>query len=278
MMMYYMYLIFTVLISASVTVNSRLVGSVFDIWKPVLILLMIFVSFILLHIIVLMLVSMFVCKDKKYAEMNKFFRWFSIQSLGIAMKLARIRIHVTGEELIPKGEKFFMAGNHCSMFDPMIAMYVFRKHELAFVSKKENLEIPFIGRLMRASGCVSLDRENNRSAVRSINQAAEHISKKIASMGIYPEGKINKTKEILLPFHSGSFKIAVKAKAPIVIAVMRNTRKIYKRFLFAPTNVYIDIVSVIFPEEYASMKTYEISKMARNLMYKSLSSENAEKC
>lgn len=187
------------------------------------------------------------------------------------MHIGRMKIHVSGSEMLPEDRRFLLIGNHISVFDPMIAMRVFSDKDLAFVSKKENVEIPFFGRLMVASGCLALDRENNRSAVRTIKQASEQITGNLASMGIYPEGGINKSENVLLPFHSGSFKIAKKSNAPIAVTTIRNSNKVIRRFLFAHTDIYVDIIRVIQPEEYSCLKTPGLSDMVWSIMYRHLS-------
>ena len=84
-------------------------------------------------------------------------------------------------------------------------------------------------------------------------------------MGIYPEGGTNRDPDnvLLKPFKSGSFKLALKARAPIVVAVMSNTRRI-NRQLF--THVTMDIIRVFTYEEYKDMKTGELSELAYETM------------
>lgn len=82
--------------------------------------------------------------------------------------------------------------------------------------------------------CLPLDREDNRAAVKTINEAVELLDENVVSMGIYPEGQTNKTEEPLLPFRNGAFKIAQKAKVPIVVCVIENTEKILKNFPGSP--------------------------------------------
>ena len=94
--------------------------------------------------------------------------------------------------------------------------------------------------------------------------AARNIAENRASIGIYPEGGINKSEELLLPFHHGSFKIALKAKAPIVVTSIRNTDKLKKRFLWKSTNIYLDVIKVLPYDEISALKTSEISQMTRN--------------
>ena len=48
------------------------------------------------------------------------------------------------------------------------------------------------GKYLAKSGCIGLDRENNREAVKAINRAADNIKNGVCAMGIYPEGYVNK--------------------------------------------------------------------------------------
>ena len=122
---------------------------------------------------------------------------------------------------------------------------------------------------MLASGCTSLDRDNNRAAAKAILTAVENVTSGKNSMGIYPEGKSNlhpeKTK--LLPFHHGSFKIAVKSKAPIVVAVIGNTRKVFRQLF---THIDLDIVRVIEYDEYKNLSTGELSDLIYDIMLKNI--------
>lgn len=227
--------------------------------------LVIFIGLVLLHFIALIVISIFIDKNKPPKTAKSFYRYFMLSCLSLLFGLYRVRVKTSGTDKLPD-TPFLLVGNHQSVFDPMIEMLVLRKHNLAFVSKKENIAIPFGGKFMIAGGCISLDRENNRSAAGAISSAADSINSGRFSMGIYPEGKTNKNpNEVrLLPFHSGSFRIASKSGAPIVIAIIGNSRGLEKRF-FRPVNIVtLDIVDVIPPEVYKGMKTQEISELVKN--------------
>lgn len=270
-MMYYVYLIASAVGDLVITMENRLVESINDIWKPAVIFPLLFMSFVLLHAAVISVISLFAGRNRKWTTIDNIYRRVTLETIDLMVHIMKARVHVSGEELLPKDKRFLLIGNHLSIYDPMIEMLAFKDKKLAFVSKKENIKMPFFGRLMLASGCLALDRENNRDAVKTIKQASAQISGGISSMGIYPEGGINKTDDLLLPFHSGSFKIAKKSGAPIVVAVIRNSERLCRRFLFAATDVYLDIIQVIQPQEYASMNTAEISGMIRSEMYEHLS-------
>lgn len=262
--MYYVYVFLSAVGAFLTAAVKQSVKSVFDCWKIIAVFITIFLLLIWLHAAADMFISIFASRKKQPKKLKNIFRSVTLMSINLFLHIMKAKIHVTGAEKIPDDQRFLMVGNHLSIFDPMIAMYCFRDKELAFVSKKENINMPFFGRLMLASGCIPLDRENNRSAVKSIMTAARNIAENRASMGIYPEGGINKSEELLLPFHHGSFKIALKAKAPIVVTSIRNTDKLKKRFLFKSTNIYLDVIEVLPYDEISDLKTAEISHMIRN--------------
>ena len=132
------------------------------------------------------------------------------------------------------------------------------------------MEIFIGGKLAYGSGFLPIDRENDRNALKSINTAANYLKQNICSIGIYPEGTRSKTGEVL-PFHAGSFKIAKKAKVPLVIASTHGTEKATKNIFRRCTDVYLDILDVVDTDTVVSMKTKDLSDYARNLIIESLS-------
>ena len=174
-------------------------------------------------------------------------------------------MHVTGKENLPK-EKFLLVGNHRGAMDPLLTMGVLKKYNMGFVSKKEVYKVPVISRLMHRCFCPKLDRSNIKEEAKTIIRASKLVKSKEASIGIYPEGKRNKTEEPLLPFLNGSFKIAKKANSQIVVAVIKNSEKIFKNAPFKRTHVYLDFIGIIDKDFVASHNTAEISEKAREMI------------
>lgn len=268
--MFELYLILSAAVDLAAVYFCRLVSSPADLWKPLVLYPLVFISFLLLHLLAFILYSLTAKKTAEIKNIHNSHRRFMLCSLKLFFKLTRTHIHVRGEELVPNDKKFLFVCNHISVYDPMITMLALRKKDLAFVSKKENLEVPFAGRYILRSGCIALDREDNRQAVTAINAAANRITDSICAMGIYPEGGVNKSAKGLLPFKNGAFKIAKKAKVPVVVAVISNTRKINEHLLTRSKDIYLKILSVIPYEEIASLKTNEISDMVNKIMRKAV--------
>ena len=179
-----------------------------------------------------------------------------------------LRPVVLGEEKLPR-EPFLIVCNHRSMFDPLMGMVALEKYNISYISKPSNMQIPLIGDIAYAAGFLPIDRENDRKALKSILQAADYLKRGVCSMGIYPEGTRSRSGE-LLPFHAGSFKIAQRASAPLVIAAIRGSEKMKRRLFLRPTKVELEILEVLPPEEVKAMSTHELAEHSRELMEKAL--------
>ena len=165
-----------------------------------------------------------------------------------------------------------MVANHRSLADPVVMVHKMPKEELTFVSKPGNLKIPIIGKVMHKCGCLPLDRENNREALKTVKAATEYIDKDYASVVIYPEGTRSK-QEDMLPFHAGSFKIAQRANVPVVCVALRNTDRVIHNFPLKKTNIYIDVVGVIDAEYVKEHKTKETAQLAQTMIEEKLDAE-----
>ena len=133
-----------------------------------------------------------------------------------------------------------------------------------------------VGRLMHGAGMLSLDRENDRSAVRTILEAIRLLKTDETSIAIYPEGYCRRDAEtVLQPFRDGSLKIAQKAGVPVVVATVRDTDTIERNFFRKlHTDVYFDILTVFTAEELTGLSTHEVGEKIWPVMYEHLKQGN----
>lgn len=209
---------------------------------------------------------------KTYNKDNGFYRFLLDSAIAVAMKLFRIHIHVTGFDKVPKDTRVLFVCNHRSGYDPLVTWYIFRRWNIAFISKPENFKIPFFGRIALKCCCMAIDRENPRNAIATINRAASLLKAQEVSIGVYPEGTRSKAGE-LLPFHNGVFKIAQKAEASMVVLCLRGTENIYRRIPFRATDVYLDVLEVFSSADIKANKTEIIGTQVRGLMENNLGKE-----
>ena len=83
---------------------------------------------------------------------------------------------------------------------------------------------------------------------------------------IFPEGTRNKDdRELLLEFHHGTFRPAMKAGVPIVPVAIFGTQRIFdKKSKFRKYPVQVIFGKPIYPEEYQNMKTEEVAQLVQS--------------
>ncbi|MGA9753913.1 MAG: lysophospholipid acyltransferase family protein [Desulfobaccales bacterium] len=142
------------------------------------------------------------------------------------LKIAHIPVQVEGLEHLKPGQAYVFAANHRSNFDIFVLISVL-PGRFVWVAKKSLFQIPVLGQALSRMGSISVDRENLRSAVQSLDRATA-IVKGGLSMIIFPEGTRSLSRE-LLPFKKGVFVMALKAGQPIVPVSISGTRFIQPR-------------------------------------------------
>ena len=263
-------IVFSILGFTSIILSGGIfyLTGLYDTWYfyfiPILILPIIYVLLFGLYIAALWFFSLFLSMKKEIKKPNSFYYFFIRQTCFGLLILFRARIHKTNLDLLPK-KRCLIITNHQSNFDPMIPVYYAKNHPLICVTKPENMNIPILGKFLHNAGFIPINRENNFEGIKAITKATSYIKDDLSSIYICPEGTRNKG-EGLLEFHAGSFKIAYKAKCPIVITSLRNTRKIAKNFPFKRTHVYYDVLKVLEYEDYKDKSTQEISDYAKELI------------
>ena len=129
------------------------------------------------------------------------------------LRMASIRLVVTGLDHVPAQGPVIYMGNHQGNFD-IHALSVAIPRLFSWVAKEELFRVPVFGAAMRRAGYIPLDRSDGRKALKSMKQAAERIASG-TSVVIFPEG----TRTVdgsLLPFKRGAFLLAAKAGVPII--------------------------------------------------------------
>ena len=223
---------------------------------------------VLFYVAFLLVLAFKVNIAKPNEKFDRFYNKVIIYTLKIALEACNVKVTVKGEEKIPSG-RFVLVQNHRAMFDPMVSLAFLGKYEIGFITKPENMNLPIINKYMHRICCIPIDRENPRNAVKSINAACENVKNDICSMAIYPEGTRARDGE-MLPLHAGSFKIATKSGAPLVITTVSNTNRVHKNAPFKRTHITLDICEVVPAEEVAASSTAELAEKARKTMCASL--------
>jgi 1-acyl-sn-glycerol-3-phosphate acyltransferase len=267
--------------AVSVAVGTKLGAfqSISTAWVPIVLIPLASLVALVLIFVVLYLVSL--CLKKQSPEKPNKLCAVVVRVVDTFLcQMARVKVHITGGELIEKHKQYLLVSNHRSNFDPMIQIYKFGRCKPIMISKPENLKMPLAGPFINASGFLAIDRTDDREALKTILKAIKFVKNYGVSVGVCPEGTRNKTGRDLLPMKAGALKIATKAKIPIVVMTFEGTENIHKNFPLRRTHVNLDVLKVITPEEYEGKSTVELCDEIARMMQKNIDlyTEKFEQC
>lgn len=246
-----------------------------ELWKCLLVFVLGIPALSALYVLSAAVVSLFIDPTWPREKQNPLCRAYVADGGGMCCSYCRVRAHLNGGEKLPENERFLLVTNHRSLFDPLMLFNLLKKYNLAFISKPSNMRLPVLGRIAAGACFLPIDRERDREALKTIKAAQEYLRRDLCSICIFPEGTRSKTRE-LLPFHHGSFKIAQRAPAPLVIAACSGTDQVKKNFPLRRTDVYVDILEVIPAEQVRTMPTAQLAERARTLIEEDLKKREGE--
>ncbi|MBQ7308139.1 MAG: 1-acyl-sn-glycerol-3-phosphate acyltransferase [Clostridia bacterium] len=209
-------------------------------------------------------------KNKLVKKPNNFFYFMFLMINEFLCMSARIKVVIKNKELINKYQKYILICNHRSKFDSMIIANEFQDVKMCFVSKPENFKIPIVGSIIHKCGYSPIDREDNRSALKTIIKVSDFVKNNDVWYGVFPEGTRNKEAKGLLDFKSGCLKISQKTHCPICVMTIKDTNKISKNFPFKSTTVTLEIVEIVDSSIFEKYSTVEVGNMLREKMLNSL--------
>ncbi|HUD20787.1 MAG TPA: lysophospholipid acyltransferase family protein [Candidatus Saccharimonadales bacterium] len=132
-------------------------------------------------------------------------------------------LRVRGE--VSRSGAFLLVCNHLSEADPPVLQVACERH-IRFMAKTALFRVPLLGWYLRSIGCFPVNQsEADLSAIRR----AIELLKQGEVVGIFPEGKVNRTDEPLLPLTKGAAFIAHQARVPIVVCAVRGTNKVWPK-------------------------------------------------
>ena len=273
--MLYVFLVLALLASCALTWAASGFATLHALWQVPVFFAGSFLALVLLFLLVVLISCLFVDPKKLLEKPSGYFRFLLNEFCRLALALGGVHVNVTGLEKVPRDSRFLLVSNHRFAFDPLVFYSSMPWADLAFLAKKESFSIFVVAQIMREVLCLPLDRENDREALKAILKAIQFLKEDKCSIAVFPEGGTNRTEEDLLPFRNGAFKIAQKANVPIVICALVNSKAILKNMFRRHTDVYLDVLAVIPPEELEGLKTIDIGDRAHGILLEGLRKRKA---
>ena len=204
---------------------------------------------------------------------SPFYRAVAMNMIRLVVPLLRIRVVETGLEQAPASGRFLLVCNHLHEIDPAVLLRAFPKSQLAFISKREVSNMFLVGKFLHKMLGQPINRENDREALKTILSCIRVLDEDKASIAVFPEGGI-RGGHVLHPLRHGVFKIALRAKVPIVVCTLRGTHTVLKKALkLQPSQVELRLVGVIPAEELAGQTAVQVGERVYEMMARDLGPE-----
>lgn len=180
----------------------------------------------------------------------------------------KVKVEAYGLENLPDKNGYVMFPNHQGLYD-VLTMLEVHPHPFTVVMKKELMQIPLLKNIFLALRALELDREDVRQSMTVILEMAKQV-KQGRNFVIFAEGTRSRKGNKLQEFKGGSFKGAVKARAPIVPVALLDSYKVFDTHSVAPVTVQIHYLKPLYYEDYKDMKTVEIAKFVKEQIEKKI--------
>lgn len=193
-------------------------------------------------------------EDRRYRMARK--------CVSIMMRNGRIETESFGQELLPKEGGYVMYSNHQGKFDSLGIISAHPKPCTIVIDARRS-KLPITDSFIALVQGSRLDKRDMRQQVETIFKIAEEV-KQGRRYIIFPEGGYDHNRNDLQEFMPGSFKCAVRAKAPIVPVAIIDSYKAFGVNSLKKVRTQVHFLAPIFYEEYAGLKTAEIAAMVKS--------------
>jgi 1-acyl-sn-glycerol-3-phosphate acyltransferase len=146
--------------------------------------------------------------------------------LGFCLAKLLFRLKIQGAHQVPPRGGVIFASNHVSFIDPAF-IGVAAVRELFYVTKRESLGVPGLGRLLTSLNAIPIDRSRGDRGALS---AYEGILVEGGAIYIAPEGTRNK-KDTFLDPKPGAGLLVYRTGVPVVPVYVGGTMSIVKCLL-----------------------------------------------
>lgn len=132
-----------------------------------------------------------------------------------------VEVEAHGMDEVDWSAPYVVMANHQSYLD-VLALYRALPRPFGIVAKRSLFGVPFFGGVMRALGCVSVDRSRHVEAARAMSDAGETMRRTRVSIAVFPEGTRSPGDRVA-KLKKGPFHLAQHAGVPVLPIGIRGT-------------------------------------------------------
>ena len=179
----------------------------------------------------------------------------------MANRKGRVIIEAHGVENLPEKDGFVFFPNHQGLYD-VLAFIDSSPRPFAFVAKAEVSNIILLKQVMGSLHSLSIDRRDLRKSVKVIDEMVERVSNG-ENFLIFAEGTRSKKGNQMNDMKGGSFKSAMKAKAPIVPCAIVDSFVPFDKNSIKKVTVKVFYLEPLYYEDYKDMSSLEIAALVK---------------
>lgn len=174
---------------------------------------------------------------------------YPLYLVGYVLTRVLWRARIVGRLELPRDRGALIACNHRGPVDPsFVALACLR--QVHWMVAKEYFAVPIFGGWLRTLKAIPTRRGGiDTEAVKQTIRAA----KAGGLVGVFPEGRINTTSDLLLPLRSGAVMMALEARVPVVPCYIEGSpfdEKLFYSFLWKPAKTTLTVGRAIDLAEY----------------------------
>jgi 1-acyl-sn-glycerol-3-phosphate acyltransferase len=192
--------------------------------------------------------------------------WFLMyQSFLLSSLIPIWTTKIEGREKAEKGTTYIIISNHQSLLDILLLNCL--RYKYKWISKIENLKVPFIGWYLRMADYIIVDRGDEESKAIMLEKSYKSLRKGISIM-IFPEGTRSVNNEIGL-FKRGAFQLAIEANVPLLPVLIDGTGGILPKhgLLFGSGHkIRIRVLDPVHPAAFGTDDPFALAARLNSIM------------
>ncbi len=191
--------------------------------------------------------------------------------------LCGTKVEYIGREHLPREGAALYILNHRSLLDIPLTLTQFPA-PTGYIAKKELAGVPVLGWWIRLLYGFFLDRSDVKAALKTILAGIENLKKGI-SVAVCPEGTRGRgaDEREMLEFHEGTFKLATKAKVPIIPVTICGSSNILEDHFpwIQSTHAIVEFGAPIDPASLTKEESKFIGRYVRGIMMETMERNHA---
>ena len=213
----------------------------------------------------LILLKIFFSERFFLRRLRRFVAWYGLITIR-GLLFPFIRISFTDAAKDEHVAPCIFVCNHRSSSDPYLLSLL--PYEIVQIVSDWPFRIPLLGVVAKLSGYISI----KEMSYDDLSATTEKLLKEGVCLGVFPEGTRSGSNK-MGQFHGALFRVALKAKCPIVpLCIVGNENIPTRDFVLNTGKIRVKKLSAICYDEYKDMTPFKLKNYVRDIIVKETAS------